>query len=506
MHRGIAATLAAAVVLGCSMASADPRPLVLVNHIGYDVHGSKKVVVQSASDAGYDAFQVVDPDDRVVFEGKLAKAAAVDRWSRGVFSVGTFSQFQKPGTYRVVATGRGGRVTSQPFMMAPKLLPEASISEVLFYLKGQRSSGLFDKTDRSVPFFGESGSRSAYGGWFDASGDTSKYLSHLSYANYMNPQQTPLVVWALLEAASLLKDVKNARLNGLEWRLHDEALHGADFLEDAGSGWLLLHHRLRQVDQGFEATRDQRVRDTGRDQVIGLPGRLPRGRRNGHRRPGGASTLTSSGEFPLSAVSRRGNQGVRSSPAAQRPIPGRLAGEHHRLLRVAGGDGLYHAAKKEEFLNAARQRRASLVKRLSNEKFDGFWRADARGARPFFHASDAGLPVVALLRYASVESDSAMREEALNVVRRSLQFELPITSEVPNPFGYARQCVKDLNKGTRSAFFFPHQNESSYWWQGRTLASARLRRRRSSGRVTSRDSCATIFAPMRSISSTGSSA
>ena len=97
-------------------------------------------------------------------------------------------------------------------------------------------------------------------------------------------------------------------------------------------------------------------------------------------------------------------------------------------------------AEKEEFLNAARQRRASLVKRLSkDEKFDGFWRADAKGARPFFHASDAGLPVVALLRYASVESDSAMREEALNVVRRSLQFELTITSEVPNPFGYARQ-------------------------------------------------------------------
>ena len=40
--------------------------------------------------------------------------------------------------------------------------------------------------------------------------------------------------------------------------------------------------------------------------------------------------------------------------------------------------------------------------------------------------------------------------------------------------------MKDLNKGTRSAFFFPHQNESGYWWQGRTLASARLPRRRSS--------------------------
>ena len=183
----------------------------------------------------------------------------------------------------------------------------------------------------------------------------------------MNPQQTPPRRLGAARSRVLAEGCQERPPERLEWRLHDEALHGADFLEDAGSGWLLLHHRLRQVDQGFEATRD-RVRDTGRDQVIGLPGRLPRGRRNGHRRPGGASTLTSSGEFPLSAVSRRGNQGVRSSPA-QRPIPGRQAGEHHRrLLRVAGGDGLYHAAKKEEFLNAARQRRASLVKRLSKDE------------------------------------------------------------------------------------------------------------------------------------------
>ena len=42
-----------------------------------------------------------------------------------------------------------------------------------------------------------------HGGWYDASGDVSKYLSHLSYANYLNPQQTPLAVWGLLEAADL---------------------------------------------------------------------------------------------------------------------------------------------------------------------------------------------------------------------------------------------------------------------------------------------------------------
>ena len=69
-----------------------------------------------------------------------------------------------------------------------------------------------------------------HGGWFDAAGDTSKYLSHLAYTNFMTPQQTPLVVWALLETGVLLRGDASPRLRGLEWRLYDEALHGADFL------------------------------------------------------------------------------------------------------------------------------------------------------------------------------------------------------------------------------------------------------------------------------------
>ena len=452
------------------MASADPRPLVLVNHIGYDVQASKKVVVQSATDAGFDTFQVVDADDRVVFEGKLAKATAVDRWSRGVFSVGTFSDLQQPGTYRVVATGRGGRVTSQPFTIGSRLLPEASISDVLFYLKGQRSSGLFDKTDRGVPFYGEKRKPvDVHGGWFDASGDTSKYLSHLSYANYMNPQQTPLVVWALLEASSLLHGNKSARLKGLEWRLHDEALHGADFLvrmqDPAGYFYITVFDKwskdLKQREISAYATQD---------------GIKSSDYQAGFREGGGmaiaalarASTLGSSGDFPseryLDAAAKGFAHLQQHNVQYLDDKQENIIDDYCALLAAAE---LYQAAKKEEFLNAARQRRASLVKRLSkDEQYDGFWRADAKGTRPFFHASDAGLPVVALLRYAAVESDATMRDEALNAARKSLQFELTITREVPNPFGYARQYVKDLDKGTRSAFFFPHQNESGYWWQG----------------------------------------
>ena len=56
----------------------------------------------------------------------------------------------------------------------------------------------------------------------------------------------------------------------------------------------------------------------------------------------------------------------------------------------------------------------------------------------------------------------------------SLQFELAITREVANPFGCARQYVKDLGKGKRSSFFLPHQNESGYWREGEGARLASL--------------------------------
>ena len=44
-----------------------------------------------------------------------------------------------------------------------------------------------------------------HGGWYDASGDLSKYFSHLSFANYMNPQQIPMIVWNMFKGLDLLK-------------------------------------------------------------------------------------------------------------------------------------------------------------------------------------------------------------------------------------------------------------------------------------------------------------
>lgn len=460
------------------MSSADLTPRILVNHLGYDASGPKKVIVQTVPGASYDSFQVIGAHDEVAYEGRLEKPTPVDRWSRGVFALGTFSELRTPGTYRIVVSGQAGRLTSEPFSVAPRLLAEASISDVLYYFKGQRSSGAFDQADRRIPFFGEDRALvDVHGGWFDASGDTSKYLSHLSYANFMNPQQSPLVVWALLEAAALVHESPSPRLRGLEWRLHDEALHGADFLV-----------RMQDPEGYFYQTVfDRWTKDLAERQISAYA------TQQGHRsaayqaafREGGgmaiaalarASTLAAAGEFPSAAYLSAAEKGFAHLQVHNRRYlddgQENVIDDYCALLAAVE---LYAATKRPDVLTAARARGDSLVKRLHRDKnFEGFWRADASGTRPFFHASDAGLPVVALLRYGAIEPDAAVREKALGAVRTSLRFELTITREVPNPFGYARQYVKDLGGRARSAFFFPHENESGYWWQGENARLASL--------------------------------
>ncbi len=85
--------------------------------------------------------------------------------------------------------------------------------------------------DRNAGFFDDIRKRKdLHGGWYDASGDTSKYLSHLSYANYMNPQQIPLVVWGILEGLDSLEKRRVPEHGYLEKRIVEEALFGGDFL------------------------------------------------------------------------------------------------------------------------------------------------------------------------------------------------------------------------------------------------------------------------------------
>jgi hypothetical protein len=455
----------------------NPPLRILTNQVGYDVRGSKKLIVQIDREAGADvaakppaAFQVVDDNDRVAVEGPLTPPTNVDGWKRGTYLKGDFSKLAQAGTYRARISGKDGMIWSQSFAVKPDLLPETCSSNLMFYFKSQRCSGVYDQADRKMTFFGQKRAPiDVHGGWYDASGDVSKYLSHLSYANFMNPQQTPAVVWSFLESRDLLADKKSKRLQSLRAMYAEEALHGADFLV-----------RMQDPAGYFYATVfDNWSADVSKREIASYK------TQEGHKNTEYQAAFREGGGMTIAALARVSSLGRKGDYAPARYLSAAEKGfahlQAHNLEYVddhkeniiddycalMAATELFAATKKPAYLKSARQRRAALIERLhKDQRFTDFWRADADGRRSYFHGAEAGLPVLALLRYRAIEPDAASREQAMEAISRSLAFELTVTREVANPFGYARQYVTELDGNKHSAFFLPHGNESGYWWQG----------------------------------------
>ena len=98
-----------------------------------------------------------------------------------------------------------------------------------YFYNDRASNSTIMSWDQKVSVYGSSGTtRDVRGGWYDASGDVSKYLSHLSYANYLNPQQIPLTVWSLAFAAERIPTLLAS--TSTMANTVDEAAYGADFL------------------------------------------------------------------------------------------------------------------------------------------------------------------------------------------------------------------------------------------------------------------------------------
>ena len=277
----------------------------------------------------------------------------------------------------------------------------------------------------------------------------------------------------------------------------DEALYGADFLvrvkNPAGS-----FYRSEDAPGGEKAAADRRIGkevkgfaiktlETKNDMRIG-------------------STTPISENFPYEVGYRNGG-GVAIAAlavAARYPVSGEFSNatylqtaregfdflEKHNLeycndgkenmvddyCALMAATELYRTTKEPVYKAAADKRAGQLMGRLiSSGAYRDYWRADD-GERPFFHAADAGMPVVSLLNYYEI-ADGEGQKRVLETVRRSLESEMRTTTEVVNPFGYARQLVQGVSGERHTAFFYPHDTETAPWWQGEnarlgSLASA----------------------------------
>ncbi len=460
---------------------------VLTNHLGYELGGPKHAVVLGQASDEITSFKLIDQQSgKAVLAGDALKVGPVDQWKDWCFWTADFSGLKTEGTYVLECNTGHGTVRSFPFRIEHNLLERNTLGGVVYYFKGQRSSGLLDKADRHLKFEGSDNTADVHGGWFDATGDYGKHLSHLSFSTYFNPQQIPLADWSLFKTYQQLQNRGDPNFRQYKRRLLDEAMFGADYLvrvkNPEGS-----FYRSVGCPGGEKKPEDRRISKEGQNFAIKTLETKDK------FKPGEIKAIEA--KFPYEVGFRAGG-GVAIAAlalASTHDVSGEFSNakylqtakdafdflEKHNLLYTNDGKEnivddycallaateLFKATQEEQYKTAADRRAKSLMARLiSSGEYVNYWRADDAD-RPFFHAADAGLPVVSLLNYYDI-ADQAAQKSVLETVRKSLESELRITGEVANPFGYARQLVQSKDGSRRTSFFFPHDTETAPWWQG----------------------------------------
>jgi len=457
---------------------------VVTNQVGYEDTQAKKAIIVTDKQYAISSFKLVDEADKTVFTGNPVYSGKVNGWKGREFYTIDFSGFNTDGTYRIEVDLPGKKISSYPFKIGKNVLEQATMSDVVYYFKGQRSAGEIDKADHHLPLAGKTTDTiDAHGGWYDATGDYGKHLSHLSFSLYFNPQQISLVVYSLFKTNELLNKKTVTDFRQINRRVLDEAIYGADYLvriqakdgsfyrsvSAPGPGKLAKDRVIRAEDASYriKQNKDQAFNNSAQN--------VDWHRYQVSYRSGGgiaiaalamASTAKVSGDFSNAQYLQVAENAFKFLEVNNKLMT--FDGKENILddyCALSAATEMYKASKKPEYLAAANKRANNLLNRLSTWKdYKNYWRADSTD-RPFFHPSDAGLPVASLIYYYPY-ADAGMQASIKKTIKSSFEFELKVTSEVNNPFGYSRQLVQDTSGKRRTSFFFPHGSDASPWWQG----------------------------------------
>ena len=466
-------------------AAQEPRasvePIVIhVNQVAYDSAAPKFAIVETAERFAQraDYRLVKEQGTGPAFERTLVGGGELAEWFPGrYFYRADFSSVREPGTYHVQVESVGKIVNSASFEIGTNALARLAIPAIIGFYQHQRANTPQELTaDSHILLTGSTNRVDLRGGWCDASGDISKYFSHLAYANFMSPQQTPLVVWSMVntvETAGPLLDQLKAKE-----ALRAEAVYGADYI-------------LRSLSPGdyfYMTVFSFFKKDPEARRVVGLlaDSKTTSDYQCAYREGVGMAIAA------LARISQWKQNGEFTSQqylaAAERAFAHLQVnnlkydddGKENVIddyCALMAASELWIATGKETYRDAARLRADNLAGRMTPQ---GYFRANDSN-RPFWHGSDAGLPVIALARYLDKETDVHRRQQALKVIWKALDYNLrvtgydakPLAKSVANPFGYARQSF--LFRGqVKDGFFIPHENESGWWWQGENARLASL--------------------------------
>jgi hypothetical protein len=424
---------------------------LLVNQVAYNQKGTKQAVVKSEHPLSNGlVFQILNAETGVlVFSGKVKTAQRVASWGTDYYSPVVFSDFSKNGKYKIRIVANGETINSYNFQIGDALIGKVSIPAIVSFFQHQRANSVEElKADQNIRLYGSTRTVNLTGGWCDASGDVSKYFSHLAYTNVMLPQQIPMVTWSMINTVetvpALLENI------GSKQALTAEAIYGADYL-------------MRSLDpEGYfyMTVFSYFNKDASARRVVGLlaDSKTTSDYQCAYREGGGMAIAA------LARISQWNVNGEFSAvsylAAAERAFAhlqqfGLQYDDDHKnniiddYCALMAASELWKATGKGIYRKEARIRSENLHKRLH---ISGYFLANDTD-RPFWHAADAGLPIIALARYLDVENNAEFRKNALSTIKKALDYNLKITNETTNPFGYARQSFM-YNGKVQNGFFY----------------------------------------------------
>lgn len=448
------------------------KPVIYINQIGFDSKSSKIAVIGAEQNLPLKTtFKVIDAvSGKTVFTAAVGKAQNVDEWTPGkLFYRADFSSFQKTGSYKITLNVDGVTYHSANFEIGENLLAKRTISSIVHYYNKQRANTPEElNADKNILLYGSTKSVDVRGGWCDASGDVSKYFSHLAYANFVSPQQTPLVTWSLINTSETIPKQLT------QWKIKDsldnEAIWGADYLMRC----------LSDQDYFYMIVFSYFDKDPAARRIVGL-------KANSVTTDEYQCAFREGGGMAIAALARISQWKKNGDFTSAQYLDGSKRAYAHLLINNTKYDDdgkeniiddycalmaateLWIATNDTFYRDEARKWAHNLENRMTDK---GWFRSDD-GNRPFWHAADAGLPVVALVRYLKKETDNNEKIAAADVIKKALNYNLAVTNNVPNPFGYARQSFLYQNK-IKDGFFIPHDNETGWWWQGENARLASL--------------------------------
>lgn len=464
---------AASSVLGCRAAWADELITVQINQVALDSRGPKIALIESRSGATQGHYRVLH-NTKEVGTGELQAQPAFNAWGQGLhYFTADFSRFSAPGAYQIVAELDGQSASSPAAPVSDNALFVHTATQLLDYFRKSRNTSA---ADHKIRIYGTQRYVDVWGGWNDAGGDNGKYLSHLSYAHFFNPQQASLATWVLAKTADSASQLY--RQAKLEKAVREEAFWGADYL-----------HRILDRQGYFYMTVFDKWGTDNAERVVtgfeGIDGVYTANYKSSFRAGGGMAIAALARAAVLARQTGQHGQYTAATYLADAERAFAHLQQHNREYCSDGVENiiddytalmaaveLHHATHQQRYLAAARLRAASLTARMTPAGHFTSNQAD----RPYYHGVEAGLPVISLAYYQEIEPDTRLRKQAIQTIATALTQQLALNHAVANPYNYARQTFRTFEQGQLSAelqhgFFMPHANETGYWWQGE---SARL--------------------------------